>query len=214
MSKILTVDPDEPEHATLTAAARILRQGGIVAFPTETFYGLAASIDRVDAVQRVFEIKGRDLSKPILILIGDQAALSSVTAEVPHHATRLMDRYWPGPLTLLFHASPDVPQVLTGKSGKIGVRISPHPVCRALIRHVGSPITGTSANLSGRPSCSRVADVAECMGGSVNLILDGGATPGGVGSTIVDVTENPPLLVRKGVVSFEGIRRLLLSGER
>ncbi len=212
MAQILSVDAAEPQEGVLISAAGSLRQGGVVAFPTETFYGLGASIDQLEAIQKVFAIKGRDPSKPVLLLIEDLGSLEGLTPETPPVAARLMERVWPGPLTLLFHAAPNLPPLLTGSTGKVGIRLSPHPVCRGLIRHLASPITGTSANLSGRPSCSRARDVAEHLGVRIDLILDAGETQGGVGSTIVDATQSPPSLVREGAIPFKEILNWLSHG--
>jgi L-threonylcarbamoyladenylate synthase len=208
----LSVDAAEPQEGILISAARSLGQGGVVAFPTETFYGLGASIDQREAIEKVFAIKERDPSKPILVLIENLNSLKGLTPEIPPDAAKLIKRFWPGPLTLLFRASPDLPPLLTGTTDKIGIRLSPHPVCQGLIRCLASPVTGTSANLSGRPSCSRADDVAEDLGARIDLILDGGETQGGVGSTIVDATQSPPSLVREGAIPLKEILNWLSHG--
>ncbi|NWF55458.1 MAG: threonylcarbamoyl-AMP synthase [Syntrophaceae bacterium] len=182
-------------------AARIILQGGVIAFPTETFYGLAADAWNEAAVKKIFQIKGREEGKPILLLVADRSWLSGLVLEVNPLAERLMENFWPGPLTLVFRASPDVSPLLTAGTEKIGIRHSPHPVTQALVQAVGKPVTGTSANLSGQPSMSTAREVFHSLGKGLDAILDGGKTPGGLGSTVLDISEDSPRMVREGVLS-------------
>ena len=182
--------------------ARIILQGGVVAFPTETFYGLAADAWNEAAVKKVFQIKGREEGKPILLLVVDRSWLSGLVQEVNPLAERLMEKFWPGPLTLVFEASPHLSPLLTANTGEIGLRISSHPVAQALVRHVGKAITGTSANLSGQPSASFAHEVFRALGTKVDAILDGGKTTGGLGSTVLDVSSAVPKILRQGTVSW------------
>jgi L-threonylcarbamoyladenylate synthase len=181
--------------------ARIILQGGVVAFPTETFYGLAADAWNEAAVKKVFQIKGREEGKPILLLVVDRSWLSGLVQEVNPLAERLMEKFWPGPLTLVFRASPNVSPLLTANTGKIGIRVSGLAVAQALTRAVGRPITGTSANLSGRPNTSTAEEVVQSLGEKLDAVLDGGKTAGGLGTTVLDVSDPFFRVLRDGVVA-------------
>jgi L-threonylcarbamoyladenylate synthase len=190
-------------------AARVILSGGVVAVPTESFYGLAVHALNEKAIERLFAVKGRQEDKPLLILIASREPLDSYVTEVSNRTRRLIERFWPGGLTLVFHAKPILPDLLTAGTGKIGVRVSSHPVPRELAKAVGAPITGTSANRSGQPSCSTAEEVREAVGEDIDLILDGGRTPGGKGSTVLDVTLDPPVVLRDGIVSRGELSSLL-----
>jgi len=189
------------ELAGIAQVSRVIVQGGVAAFPTETFYGLGADAQNEEALQKVFRIKGREENKALLLLIGAREWLSAWVRRLDPVAERLIESFWPGPLTLVFEALPHVSNLLTGGTGTIGVRISPHPVARALVQAVGRPITATSANLSGRPSVSLALEVLDSLGDKVDAILDGGRTPGGLGSTVLDVSSSTPRIIRQGAVS-------------
>jgi L-threonylcarbamoyladenylate synthase len=191
-------------------AAQVIRGGGIVALPTESFYGLAVHALNEKAIERLFAVKGRREDNPLLILLASRETLGAYVTEVSDRARKLMERFWPGGLTMVFFADPILPPSLTAGTGKIGVRLSSHPVPRALAEAVGAPITGTSANRSGHPSCSTAEDVMEAVGKDIDLILDGGRAPGGKGSTVLDVTVDPCVVLREGIVS-RGELGLLLS---
>ena len=184
----------------IARASRIILQGGIVAFPTETFYGLGADAGDVGALQKVFQIKGREEHKPLLLLLADRTWVPGLVKKIPAVAECLMENFWPGPLTLIFEASPHLPILLTGGTGKVGLRISSHPVAQALVQKVGRAITGTSANLSGQSSPSLVAEVSQALGRQIDVILDGGKTTGGLGSTVLDVTGKRLKIIRQGAV--------------
>jgi len=189
------------DMAGIRRVSQVLLQGGVAAFPTETFYGLGADARNEEALQKIFQIKGREENKPLLLLIGDRDWLSGLVRNIPPVAGRLMEKFWPGPLTLVFEASPRVSALLTGGTGTVGVRLSPHPVAQALIQAVGRAITATSANLSGQPSASVAAEVFRALGNRVDAILDGGQTAGGLGSTVLDVSSPSPRIIRPGVIS-------------
>jgi len=189
------------DNAGIRRVSQVLLQGGVAAFPTETFYGLGADARNEEALQKIFQIKGREENKPLLLLIGDRDWLSGLVRNIPPLAGRLMEKFWPGPLTLVFEASPRVSALLTGGTGTVGVRLSPHPVAQALIQAVGRAITATSANLSGQPSASVAAEVFRALGNRVDAILDGGQTAGGLGSTVLDVSSPSPRIIRPGVIS-------------
>ncbi|HOG08057.1 MAG TPA: L-threonylcarbamoyladenylate synthase, partial [Syntrophales bacterium] len=159
MMEIWTVDPEAPEPETLARALALLRRGGTVAYPTETFYGLGADALNEAAVRKIYAIKGRGFRNPLPVIIGARDDLTSLVADVPDVALPLMRDFWPGPLTLVFRAAPCVPPLLTGGTGKIGIRLSSHPVARELARRLGGPLTATSANLSGRQEAVSARDV-------------------------------------------------------
>jgi len=185
--------------SSLREASRVVREGGVIAFPTETFYGLGACPFNTRAIQRVFDLKGRALqAAPILVLIRSRTELETLVSEITPTAERLMETYWPGPLTLVFRASDAVPSVLTAGTGTIGIRLSAHVDVQRLLAAVGGPLTGTSANRSGHPPATTAAEVDRAVGTDVDLILNGGETPGGLPSTVVDTTVTPPRLVREG----------------
>lgn len=178
----------------------VLSRNGIMAVPTDTFYGLAAHPFQAAALERLFALKERAPEKPVLVLVDGEARLPQVVREVPEVATRLMARFWPGPLTLIFPGQPGLPRLLTGGTGTIGVRQPRQDLTCRLIAALGYPITGTSANRSGHPPLIRAAEVDREFGGQVDLILEAGPCPGGLPSTIVEVTSFPPRLVRAGAI--------------
>jgi len=193
-------------------AAEAIRGGGVVAYPTETVYGLGALAFHRGAVEQIYRLKQRQRHKPLSILIGDPAGLEGLVEAIPGGARVLMARFWPGPLTLLFSAAPHLPHVLTGGIDKVGIRVSPHPVARKLVQAVGAPITATSANRSGAPGCRTGEDVLTQLGGELEFILDGGLTPGSEGSTIADVTVEPPEILRVGAIAAEEVLRCWQQG--
>ncbi len=181
-------------------AAAIILAGGIVAFPTETYYGLAVDPFNRRALDRLFALKQRSLSKPVLTIIENQAQLSTICTGIPPCFTSLMARFWPGPLTLIFNARPELPIRITAASGTIGARISSHPLAHSLVRAAGRPITATSANISGQPPALSAGRLRKIFGGGLDYILDGGSTPGGLGSTIIGCQGDELCLLRSGVV--------------
>ncbi len=183
-------------------AVRVIRAGGLVAFPTETFYGLGANALDPVAIERVFRAKSRPPEKPLLILVDSLTMAIEVTAEIPSIARRLIARYWPGPLTLILPAGPRLPPALTAGTGTIGVRVSSHAVARALVGAALLPLTAPSANPHGASSPSTAAAVVAGLGDRVDLVLDGGSTRGGPPSTVLDVTRTPPRIVRAGAIAL------------
>jgi L-threonylcarbamoyladenylate synthase len=200
MTRTVVVDPAVPEPAALAAAAAVLRRGGLVAFPTETFYGLGAGALHPAAVRRVAEVKGRPEGKPLLILVDSVAMVDVVALEITARARELMARHWPGALTLVLRARPEVPAEVTAGSGTVGVRLSPHPVARGLVRALGEPVTAPSANPSGGSAPTTAAEVLAHFGGRIELVLDAGTTAGGEPSTVLDLTTGPPRLIRAGAL--------------
>ncbi len=208
MARIVPYHPDGLQ-ALCHDVSRVVRTGGIVALPTETFYGLAVSPFDEHAVARLCRVKERSSDKPILVLIGDRSQLAGLVRAIPPSAQLLMDRFWPGPLTIIFPALGSLPNDLTAGTGTVGVRLSS---CRPLVeilRQVG-PLTGTSANRADAPPASRAQEVWNQFGETIELIVDAGPTPGGLPSTVVE-TFNSIHLVREGGVPWATLSRVLLQ---
>jgi len=203
--KYLKVDPLCPQPDMIEDAAQIIRTGGVICFPTTSLYGLGADAFNAHAVERIFDIKGRSHQKPILILIQNRQELEKLVRRIPPMAEYIMQKFWPGKITLVFEAGDELPSNLTADTGKIGVRLALHRVAAALIQAVGSPITATSANVSGTPGCSKIADLDAQIADNVDLVLDAGELAGGKGSTVLDVTGEFPEILREGTVSASDI---------
>ncbi|HBH87117.1 MAG TPA: threonylcarbamoyl-AMP synthase [Syntrophaceae bacterium] len=200
MPEVMKVDPENPDQSTITEAIQIIRSGGVIAYPTETFYGLGVDGFNEKAIEKIFFIKGRDIKTAISVIIGEIDDLRGLVRDIPKGASHLMNTFWPGPLTLLFSASENIPSLLSANTGKIGIRISSHPVATALAKTYRRPITSTSANLSGARECTSSEEVITCIGDRIDAVIDGGPTPGRSGSTIVDITTSPPTILREGVI--------------
>jgi L-threonylcarbamoyladenylate synthase len=196
------VDAHVPDATTLREAADTLARQGLIAFPTETFYGLGAAALDGPAVRRLFAAKGRPESKPVLILVDSIAMLEVLVEEIPSPARALIEQHWPGPLTLVFRARPRVPPEITAGTGTVGVRMPAHPVAIGLPRALRDPVTAPSANLSGAPPPTTAEEVLRVFDGRIELVLDGGPTAGGLASTVADVTVDPPRVLRAGAVRW------------
>jgi len=197
---ILTLDG--PLDAVFARCRDVVRARGVIAYPTDTFYGLGADPRDPEAVRRIFAIKGREAGQPILLLLHDRSEVAAWASAVTPSAERLMDRFWPGPLTLVFPAAPHVLPELTGGGGTIGLRVPGNELTRELLRHLGRALTGTSANRSGGRDPRTVEEVMREVGDRVDLILDGGVTTGNRPSTVVDVTVEPPRIIRQGILDI------------
>ena len=209
MSKIIKVSPSTPQADLISEAVRIIHDGGIVSFPTRYLYGLGADALNSEAVARVFASKQRPYSKPLSVLINHQNDLSLLARNVPQVAVSIMERFWPGDITIVFEANATLPLNLTAGTGKIGVRLPQHPVAVALTNAVQVPITATSANLTGRGGCSRVSDLDPVVTDKLDLILDAGPLEGGTGSTVIDITVDVPKILREGAISAKDIFAIL-----
>jgi len=207
--KTIRIDPLKPEPELIQRAASVVRSGGTVIFPTRGLYGLAADAFNEEAVGRIFEIKGRRSEKPLLVLAESYLMLSCLVRNIPPAAQKIMESFWPGGITIVFEANENLPANLTAGSGKIGVRKPGHPVASALVRAVGGPVTGTSANLSGNQGCSMISEIDPDILEGVDLIIDAGDLEGGIGSTVIDATEEPPVLIREGGISINEINKTL-----
>lgn len=205
-TRVQTVDAANPEAEAIGDAAAIIRRGGLVAFPTETVYGLGAAALDAEAVQRIFDAKGRPSTDPLIVHVAGVDHLALVARDVPPIALTLAHRHWPGPLTLVLPKQPVVPLIVTADRDTVAVRVPAHPVARALIEACGVPIAAPSANRFSRPSPTTAAHVVEELQGRVDLVLDAGPTPVGVESTIVDCSVTPPRLLRPGGVTREQLR--------
>ena len=191
--------------ADLDRAVAVLNGGGVVAFPTETYYGLAVDPLNPLALNLLFSLKQRDINKPILTLVDDRESLSSLVQNIPTLYEPLMEEFWPGPLTLIFQAKINLPTLLTAGTATVGVRQSSHPFARQLLRAFGRPVTATSANISGRAAAVDAQGVKAQFGSRVDMIFDGGRTPGIVGSTIIGLDRDRLLPIREGIISFHEI---------
>jgi L-threonylcarbamoyladenylate synthase len=199
-TRVVVVEPSAPAPAILAEAAGVLREGGLVAFPTETFYGLGAAAFEPVAARRIFAVKGRSESKPLLLLVDGEAMLRTVAAEVPPRARALMAQHWPGALTLVLLALPTLPFEVTAGTHTIGVRRSAHPIAHGLVHALGAPVTAPSANPADHAPPTTAGEVLAYFDGAIDLVLDGGVTPGGPPSTVLDVTVDPPVVLRAGAV--------------
>jgi L-threonylcarbamoyladenylate synthase len=209
MTLTLPIDPRVPQPDVIDRAARCLRDGGLVAFPTETVYGLGANALDADAAARIFVAKKRPANDPLIVHLASAADLSRVAVHIPEIAFRLSDRFWPGPLTLVLPRAAVVPSVVTSDGPTVAVRIPAHPVARALIAAAGVPVAAPSANLFSRPSPTTAAHVLEDLDGRIDLVLDAGTCNIGLESTVLDLTTNPPRVLRPGAVTLEMLRGLI-----
>lgn len=212
-TRVLPVDGSEPDAAALTMAGRILASGGLVAFPTETVYGLGANALDAAAVERIFAAKGRPATNPVIVHVADAADARRVTALWPAVAQPLADRFWPGPLTLVLPKAACVPDVVTAGGPTVGVRVPAHRVALGLIRAADTAIAAPSANVSLSISPTRAEHVLRGLDGRIDLVLDAGQTPGGLESTVIDLTCSPARLLRPGLVTQSEIEAVIGSVE-
>ena len=217
MTILLTVDPQNPQPDIIARAAEVIRAGGLVAFPTETVYGLGANGLNGEACSRIFAAKRRPANDPLILHLASADQLLDITSSVPELAQRLAEAFWPGPLTLVLPRGRRVPGVVTAGGDTVAARVPAHPVARALIAAAQTPIAAPSANLFGRPSPTTAADVLEDLQGRIDLVLDGGPTLIGIESTVLSLVGPQPVLLRPGGLPLERIEALmgpvLLPGE-
>ena len=203
------VDPEAPQRDALQEAAKWIRNGGLVALPTDTLYGLAADPFRTDAVARVFAVKGRAAERALPLIAADADQIAARLGPLSPLAERLAAKFWPGALTPLIPAPVTLARNLTGGTGRVGIRVPAHDIARAICRAADRPITATSANRSGQPATADPGEIERTLGEDVDLLIDTGPTRGGAPSTIVDVTGPAPRLVRAGAVSWDDIQAWL-----
>ena len=198
----------------LQHAVAILAGGGVVAYPTDTVYGLGADALNEEAVNRIYRIKQRPFDQPLPLLISDISEMTDLVDGISEAGNALAHHFFPGGLTLVFRKSSSVPAWVSVGGDTVALRIPNHPITLALIRGLGKPLIGTSANLSGSPSSTSAEEVREQLGDSIDFIIDGGICPGGIDSTIVDVTGESPEIVREGAVSWAEVKNILKSLRR
>ena len=189
------------DNEIIAKAGKAITQKGVVVFPAQYFYGIAVDALDINALQKVFNIKKRALQNPLLVLIKDRDQLETLVDSIPDIAEKLIKKYWPGNVTIIFNAAKHIPDLITAKTGKIGLRMPWHPVAKALVNAAGRPITGTSANISGCPACNSIKTIDPFILKNADMTLDAGELKTGLGSTVVDVTENSLKIVRQGQVS-------------
>lgn len=207
MTKILHVNYRDPEPEVIEEAVAALKAGQVVAYPTETLYGLAVDVTSDRAVKHLYDLKRRDYGLPVAILVADIPMLQEYVVHIPEPARSLMKQFWPGPLTILFEAGPKISKTLTTNTGKIGIRISSHPVATALVRAFGKPLTTTSANLSGYPPSLQVKHVQKYFGDKLDCVIDGGEGQPSRGSTVVDVSDETMAIIREGAIASDCVIR-------
>jgi tRNA threonylcarbamoyl adenosine modification protein (Sua5/YciO/YrdC/YwlC family) len=206
---VLSIGPDLLRGEPLRQGVAVLRRGGVLGLPTETFYGLAVDAFDVHAVSRLDRLKGRPEHSPVLLLVADLDQVRQVARELPRAFGALSQRFWPGPLTLVVPAADRLPEGITGGTGTVGLRVPGHSLPRRLAAALGHPITGVSANRHGEPPCRTAGEVAEVFGEGLDLILDGGPTSGGAPSTVVDLTGPEPRVLRAGAIPSTALDALL-----
>jgi len=205
-TEYVKVNPSNLDENVLRKAAALLRHGEVVAFPTETVYGLGANALDAEGVKKIFLAKGRPGDNPLIVHVANTAQLETLVEEIPDKAHALMKKFWPGPLTIIFPKSDLVPEEVTAGLNTVAVRMPEHPVALALIKESGVPIAAPSANISGRPSPTEGEHVLGDLNGKVPLIIDGGETKVGLESTVLDLTVDPPLILRPGGITLEEIK--------
>ncbi len=204
---IISIQPRHVPDDVLKIIAGVLLDDRVMAYPTETFYGLGGVCFSRKAVRRIYSLKARELGKPLSLIVSSLNMIETLAADPPPIFHRLASEFWPGPLTLVLKASPSFPNRAAGPGHTIGVRIPSVPWLRRLVDEVGLPITATSANISGERETSDPAEILRTFNGKVDIIVDGGATPGGRASTIVDVTTSTPRILREGAIPAAKLER-------
>jgi len=197
---MLKVDPEHPDEGVLLEAAEAVLRGGVIAFPTDTLYGLGCSLFDVSAVEMVARLKRRDLSLAVISLIPEPRQVYGLADDVSEVAERMIHRYWPGPLSLIFKAAPIVPTRVRGAGGTVALRCPKDTLCLRLLDRIGGPVVSSSANLSGQRPAETADEVVRIFGNQLDLVIDGGPRHGGMPSTLVDVTGPVPRLLRRGVI--------------
>ena len=206
---IKKIDKNDKNTDIIGEAGRILKEGGLVAFPTETVYGLGADALNEDAAKKIYAAKGRPSDNPLIVHITNMKALEKIVTEIPEKAEKIAEKYWPGPLTMIFNKSAIVPYGTTGGLDTVAVRMPVHEIAREVIDAGGGYIAAPSANTSGRPSPTNAEHVAEDLTGRIDMIVDGGPVQIGVESTILDVTVEPPMILRPGAITKEMMEEVI-----
>lgn len=208
-TEILKLSEDNQDKPLLQQAAEIINRGGVIAFPTETVYALGADVMNEQAVQRVSHLKKRMSGKPISIFLPKLQDLKRFVREITPSASKLIKEFWPGPLTLIFRSKSSQMTYLTGKEGKLGVRVSSSKFVQALLKLTGTPLTATSANVSGKPESVSAEQVLSYFDGKIDLVINGGHSYSAIPSSVVDVSEGIPILLREGRIPYEKLRKIV-----
>lgn len=208
-TKIIRADREHPEDADLSEAIRLIRNGGLVAFPTETVYGLGGDAENPEASKKIYEAKGRPSDNPLIVHIWDFGQLEEIVSEVPEAARKLSDAFWPGPLTMILPKNGRIPLTTTGGLETVAIRMPSHPVARRFLKESNVKIAAPSANTSGRPSPTTAQHVAEDLSGKIDCIIDGGPVDIGLESTIVDLSEGVPTILRPGYINKEMLEKVV-----
>ncbi|MDD6193516.1 MAG: L-threonylcarbamoyladenylate synthase [Lachnospiraceae bacterium] len=208
-TQVFTIKDNQINQQDMMAAAEIIRSGGLVAFPTETVYGLGGDATRADASRKIYKAKGRPSDNPLIVHIADFSQLCQIAAKVPPEAELLAQHFWPGPLTMILQKNQVIPYETTGGLDTVAIRMPAHPVALAFLRESGCMIAAPSANTSGRPSPTSASHVREDLQGRIDAIIDGGDVEIGIESTIVDLTEEIPCVLRPGFITLEMLREVL-----
>ena len=208
-TQVFTIKDNQINQQDMKAAAEIIRSGGLVAFPTETVYGLGGDATRADASRKIYEAKGRPSDNPLIVHIADFSQLGQIVEKVPPEAELLAKHFWPGPLTMILHKNHVIPYETTGGLDTVAIRMPAHPVALAFLRESGCMIAAPSANTSGRPSPTSAAHVREDLQGRIDGIIDGGEVEIGIESTIIDLTEETPCVLRPGYITMDMLREVL-----
>jgi L-threonylcarbamoyladenylate synthase len=209
VTRVVAVDSKQPDSSTIAGAASLLADGGLVAFPTETVYGLGAHALDLAAIDALFSAKGRPATDPVIVHVASADEMRLVTRDLPEIAGALASRFWPGALTMVLRKQAHVPAAITAGFDTVGVRVPSHPVAQALLRASGLPIAAPSANRFSRPSPTTARHVLDDLDGEIDMVLDGGPTTMGVESTVLDLTVSPPVVRRPGGVSLEDLRSVI-----
>lgn len=206
---ILKINSHRPESAKIKQAAMILKRGGLVAFPTDTVYGLGADATNRAAVKKIYKVKKRPTTSPLPILIAKKSDLKKYTLNISAKTKKLADKFWPGPLTIVLKKKKIISNVVTAGKNSVGVRIPANPVALALVETLGRPLTATSANISGRKSPATANAVKKYLNNKIDLILNGGKTKLSMESTVLDCTTPPPTLLRPGIISEKKLEKII-----
>ncbi|MFC2165532.1 L-threonylcarbamoyladenylate synthase [Acidobacteriota bacterium] len=206
-TRIVRVDPEKCIPAEIKRVARILKDDGMVVYPTDTFYGLGVNCFSPMAIRRAYGLKKRNPSKPLSVVISDREMLHSVAIDIPSLFESLAAEFWPGPLTLVLRSNPLIPDVLLGSQKTIGLRLPDHTWLRELVRTANFPITATSANIAGKVEISDPVKAIRVFQGKVDCVVDGGVTRGGLSSTVVDMTTEKPSILREGAIPSHQLER-------
>ncbi|MBN2031471.1 threonylcarbamoyl-AMP synthase [bacterium] len=206
---IVRIDPKNVDAESIEKVVDHLRCGGIIGYPTDTVYGLGGDGMNEDVIDQIYRLKGRSTQYPFPLLVGRAEDVSRLTRTISFKAEVLMEQFWPGPLTLVFSGSRSLSSLLTGKEGKVGLRLSSDPICQAILMKFEKPLISTSANPSGHKPAQSASQVFDYFGNQVDLILDGGEKKAGVPSTVIDVSGTLPKIIREGAISKGRIEKVI-----